>query len=119
MAYRDTAVLLRTDVIYEMDEPTSYVSICTIGTRVGSSDEKMRLFAAFKPSGTPLCVQDIHFILNSLTATLISGRGDHISRSEPGDSLWRTPRAWATRCCDQILQRTPQPTHITALMYLT
>ncbi|GBP21510.1 RNA-directed DNA polymerase from mobile element jockey [Eumeta japonica] len=41
--------------------------------RVGSSEQEIRLFAAYRPPGTKMCVQDIHAIFQEQTPTLIIG----------------------------------------------
>ncbi|GBP91670.1 hypothetical protein EVAR_67099_1 [Eumeta japonica] len=52
MAYRGTTVLVRRDIMHETEEPTSYVSKSMIGIKVGSADEEIRLFAAYRFPGT-------------------------------------------------------------------
>ncbi|GBP65712.1 hypothetical protein EVAR_48414_1 [Eumeta japonica] len=55
LAYKGTAVLIRTDVMHET-AAHYYKSMRAIGIRVGSVDKEIRLFVAYRPPGTPLCV---------------------------------------------------------------
>ncbi|GBP42179.1 hypothetical protein EVAR_25804_1 [Eumeta japonica] len=62
-AYRDTAVLIRRDIMHEAEQLMDFETMRSIGIRVGSSEQEIRLFAAYRPPGTKMCVQDIHAII--------------------------------------------------------
>ncbi|GBP31069.1 Probable RNA-directed DNA polymerase from transposon X-element [Eumeta japonica] len=72
-AYRGTAVLIRRDIMHETEQLTDFETMRSIGIRVGSSEQEIRLFAAYRPPGTKMCVQDIHAIIQEQTPTLIIG----------------------------------------------
>ncbi|GBP49142.1 Probable RNA-directed DNA polymerase from transposon BS [Eumeta japonica] len=72
-AYRGTAILIRRDIMHEAEQLTDFESMCSIGIRVRSSEQEIRLFAAYRPPGTKMCVQDIHAIFQEQTPTLIIG----------------------------------------------
>ncbi|GBO99562.1 hypothetical protein EVAR_716_1 [Eumeta japonica] len=59
--------------LHEAVEQTSYASTCILSIRVDSAEDKMRIFAAYRPLGSPLYVQDIHLILSGPTPTFITG----------------------------------------------
>ncbi|GBP87331.1 hypothetical protein EVAR_69570_1 [Eumeta japonica] len=75
--------------MHEMEELTSYVSMRTIGIRVGSAEEEIRLFAAYSQV-TPLCVQDIHFIPNSHVY------GGRFKRQTQGVGMTLRVQGWET-----------------------
>ncbi|GBP33315.1 hypothetical protein EVAR_30903_1 [Eumeta japonica] len=66
-AYRGTAVLVRRDIMHEAEQLTDFETMRSIGVRVGSSEQEIRLFAAYRPPGTKMCVQDIHAIIQEQT----------------------------------------------------
>ncbi|GBP09119.1 hypothetical protein EVAR_4008_1 [Eumeta japonica] len=70
-AYRGTVVLVRRDIMHEAEQLTDFETMRSIGIRVGSSEQEIRLFAAYRPPGTKMCVQDIHAIIQEQTPTLI------------------------------------------------
>ncbi|GBP88907.1 RNA-directed DNA polymerase from mobile element jockey [Eumeta japonica] len=72
-AYRGTAVLILRDIMHEADQLMDFETMRSIGIRIGSSEQKIRLFAAYSPPGTRMCVQDIHSIFSDQTSTLIIG----------------------------------------------
>ncbi|GBP39040.1 Probable RNA-directed DNA polymerase from transposon BS [Eumeta japonica] len=72
-AYRGTAVLVRRDIMHEAEQLTDFETMRSIGVSVGSSEQEIRLFAAYRPPGTKMCVQDIHAIIQEQTPTLIIG----------------------------------------------
>ncbi|GBP78181.1 hypothetical protein EVAR_50124_1 [Eumeta japonica] len=60
--------------MHEVEQLTSFETMRSIGIRDGSSDRKIRLFAAYRPPGTRMCVQDIYSIFNGPTSMLINRR---------------------------------------------
>ncbi|GBP16393.1 Probable RNA-directed DNA polymerase from transposon X-element [Eumeta japonica] len=72
-AYRGTAVLIRRDIMHEAEQLTDFETIRSIDIRVGSSEQDIRLFAAYRAPGTRMYVQDIHSIFNDQIPTLIIG----------------------------------------------
>ncbi|GBP20219.1 Probable RNA-directed DNA polymerase from transposon BS [Eumeta japonica] len=88
-AYRGTTVLIRRDVMHEVEQFTSFETMRSMGIRVGSSDYEIRLFVAYRPPGTRMCVQDIRSIFKGPTPTFIIGNlnakhkawGSHASRA--------------------------------------
>ncbi|GBP46563.1 hypothetical protein EVAR_21719_1 [Eumeta japonica] len=52
LAYRGTAVLIQRNVMHETEQLTSFETMRSIGIRIGSSDNEISLFAAYRPSGT-------------------------------------------------------------------
>ncbi|GBP37692.1 hypothetical protein EVAR_23741_1 [Eumeta japonica] len=59
--------------MHEAEQLTDFETMRSIGVRVGSSEQEIRLFAAYRPPGTKMCVQDIHAIIQEQTPTLIIG----------------------------------------------
>ncbi|GBP77241.1 hypothetical protein EVAR_13264_1 [Eumeta japonica] len=51
-AYRGTAVLIRRDLMHKAEQLTDFETMRSIGIRVGSSEQEIRLFAAYRPPGT-------------------------------------------------------------------
>ncbi|GBP76204.1 Probable RNA-directed DNA polymerase from transposon X-element [Eumeta japonica] len=59
--------------MHEAEQLTDFETVRSIGVRVGSSEQEIRLFAAYRPPDTKMCVQDIHAIIQEQTPTLIIG----------------------------------------------
>ncbi|GBP70186.1 hypothetical protein EVAR_46681_1 [Eumeta japonica] len=86
--------------MHEAEQLTDFETMRSIGVRVGSSEQEIRLFAAYRPPGTKMCVQDIHAIIQEQTPTLIIGdqevdarrghvRNGHATLAHPRDGRVR------------------------------
>ncbi|GBP10220.1 RNA-directed DNA polymerase from mobile element jockey [Eumeta japonica] len=69
-----------------IEQLTNFKTMRSIGIRVGSSDHETRLFVAYRPPGTRMCIQNIHSIFNGPTLTLIIG------------DLNAKHKAWGSHC---------------------
>ncbi|GBP53954.1 RNA-directed DNA polymerase from mobile element jockey [Eumeta japonica] len=91
-AYRATAVLIRRDIMHEAEQLTDFEAMRSIGIRVGSSEQEIRLLAAYGPPGTKMCVRDIHAIFQEQTPTFIIGYLNAKHKAWGSHSISRTGR---------------------------
>ncbi|CAG4998797.1 unnamed protein product [Parnassius apollo] len=72
-AYRGTAVLVRRDIVHQELELPVYQTMRSIGIKMEAAGEELRIYAAYRPPGTPFCSSDVRTVMEGETPTIIAG----------------------------------------------
>ncbi|CAG4972866.1 unnamed protein product [Parnassius apollo] len=70
-AYRGTAVLVRRDIVHQELDLPEYQTMRSIGIKTEAAGEELRIYAAYRPPGTPFCSSDVRTVMEGEISTII------------------------------------------------